>query len=102
MIQTGLDIIGENEILNASLGYVYVQFVNVGVSIDEKYLKKAEENVKKAFSINKDSSLAHSVMGQIHWKRGVILGEILQELSFVQREQLQEALHIQRTFPLSV
>jgi tetratricopeptide (TPR) repeat protein len=72
LIQTGLNIIGENEILSASLGYVYVQFVNVGVSLDEKYLEKAEENVKKAFSININSSLAHSVMGQIHWKRGEI------------------------------
>jgi non-specific serine/threonine protein kinase len=72
LIQTGLDIIGENEILNASLGYVYVQFVNVGVSIDESFLQKAEDHVKKAFSLNQDSSLAHSVMGQIHWKRGEI------------------------------
>jgi TolB-like protein/Tfp pilus assembly protein PilF len=72
LIQTGLKITGENEALNALLGYVYVQFVNVGVSIDESYLEQAEDCVNKAFSINQDSSLAHSVMGQIHWKRGEI------------------------------
>ena len=77
LIQTGLDIIGENEILYASLGYVYVQFVNVGISIDEKFLNEAEKNVNKVFSINPDSALAHSVMGQIHWKRGEIQEAII-------------------------
>lgn len=72
MIQTGLNIIGENEILYALLGYVYVQFINVGVTKDESFLKKAEDNVNRTFSLNQDSSLGYSIMGQIHWKRGDI------------------------------
>jgi serine/threonine protein kinase/tetratricopeptide (TPR) repeat protein len=72
LIQTGLNIIGENEILYALLGYVYVQFINVGVTKDESFLKKAEDNVNKTFSLNQDSSLGYSIMGQIHWKRGDI------------------------------
>jgi len=90
LIQTGLNIIGENEILNASLGYVYVQFVNVGVSIDEKFLIKAEDNANKAFSINPDSALAHSVMGQIHWKRGEIQKAII---------NLKKALEVEPNSP---
>ena len=72
LIETGLNISGKNEILYASLAYIYVQFINLGVSTDEGLLKEAEDYVNKAFSLNQDSSLAHSVMGQIHWKRGEI------------------------------
>lgn len=32
---------------------------------------------------------------RIHWKRGVVFGEILKELDLVKEEQLQEALHTQ-------
>jgi tetratricopeptide (TPR) repeat protein len=90
LIQTGLDIIGENEILNASLGYVYTQFINVGVSTDEIYLKKAEEHIRKAFSINKDSALAHCIQGQIYWKRADIQKA---------KKELKRALEIDPTFP---
>ena len=72
LIQTGLNIIGENEVLNATLGYIYVQIFNVGNSTDESYLQKAKDYANKAFILNPYSAHAHSVMGQVHWKLGYI------------------------------
>lgn len=36
---------------------------------------------------------------RIHWKRGVILGEILKELGFLKEEELKEALNAQISIP---
>ncbi|UCD15494.1 MAG: diguanylate cyclase [Candidatus Omnitrophota bacterium] len=35
---------------------------------------------------------------KIHWKRGIMLGEILKELGFVKQEQLTEVLNVQKEY----
>jgi len=37
---------------------------------------------------------------RIHWKRGVILGDVLKDLGFINQKQLQEVLNIQQDFAL--
>ena len=38
----------------------------------------------------------------MHWRRGVLLGEILKELGFLKEEELAEALDIQKSIPSKV
>jgi serine/threonine protein kinase/tetratricopeptide (TPR) repeat protein len=70
LIQNGLDIVGENELLYEAMGNAHVQYVNFAVSSDESFLKVAEDWVKKLLDLNPNSSLGYSLDGLIRWKRG--------------------------------
>lgn len=61
-LQNGLDIIGENALLYAGMGYVYSQCVNMGLEM-EANIVKAEEFAEKALQLDPDSSEAHLVLG---------------------------------------
>ena len=37
---------------------------------------------------------------RVHWKRGVILGDVLKDLGFIDQKQLQEVLDVQQDFAL--
>jgi TolB-like protein len=69
-LQNGLDIVGENALLCAGMGYVYYQDVNVGLKTDEFYLTKAEQYAKKVFELDPESPYGHLVLGllKICWK----------------------------------
>jgi serine/threonine protein kinase/tetratricopeptide (TPR) repeat protein len=69
-LQNGLDIIGENALLLAGMGYVYAQYANIGVE-HEEYIEKAEEYARKALELDPESAEAHIVLGFTHmWFRG--------------------------------
>jgi len=69
-LQNGLDIIGENALLLAGMGYVYAQYANIGVE-HEEYIEKAEEYARKALEQDPESPEAHIVLGFTHmWFRG--------------------------------
>jgi len=70
LIQEGMNIVGENELLNATMGMVYFQYVNVGIKADEKYLDKAESYAQKTFIMNPDSARGYVLMGMINETRG--------------------------------
>ncbi len=61
-LQDGLEIIGENAVIYAGLGYAFAQYVNIGLE-HEEYVHKAEEYAKKALGLTADSSEAHLVLG---------------------------------------
>ncbi len=61
-LQNGLDIIGENALLLAGMGYVYYQYANIGVG-HEEYIEKAEEYARKALEQDPESAEAHMVLG---------------------------------------
>jgi tetratricopeptide (TPR) repeat protein len=75
-VRNGLALVGENELLLATTAYVYIQFLELGVKPDRRYLDKAEEYVVRAFRINPHSSLGHVVQGLISYKRGDIEGTV--------------------------
>ncbi len=70
LLQNGIDLIGPNELLYATLGYAnffYHRFVN---KADRSYFFKAKEYAGKAFAVNPDSPLAHVVLGWAYWSEG--------------------------------
>ena len=68
-LQEGLEIVGENAVFYAGMGYVYWQYVNIGIE-QEDYLDKAEECAKKAFDLDPESAQGHFLFGMIMLIRG--------------------------------
>jgi non-specific serine/threonine protein kinase len=64
-LKNGLDIIGENALLYAGMGYVYYQYVNAGFK-QEDYISKVEDCIKKVFELEPDSSQGHFLLGLIN------------------------------------
>jgi tetratricopeptide (TPR) repeat protein len=68
-LNNGLDIVGENALLRAGLGYVYWNFVNLGFKGDD-FLDKAEESARAALELDPVSQKSQFVLGLIHNLRG--------------------------------
>jgi non-specific serine/threonine protein kinase len=64
-LEKGLEIVGENAMLYAGIGYVYYSYANLGIKREE-YGKKAESFAQKALEIDPESSEAHFVLGLIN------------------------------------
>ena len=69
LIQNGLDVVGENELLYEAMGNVHVQYVNFGVASDESYLLEAEKWIGKLMNISPNSSQGYFLNGLLYWKR---------------------------------
>ncbi len=70
LIENGLKILGDNEILYADMGHVYTLYIGFGIKKDESIFNKADEYIKKVFAMNPNSSSGHYLKGMIHHRRG--------------------------------
>jgi len=70
LIQTALDLAGDNELLYAAKGIVSWQYVNAAIQPDDGYIEQAEECARKIFELNPDSAPGHSLMGMVHQNQG--------------------------------
>ena len=61
-LHTGLDVFGENEMLNASLGEAYYLLFDFGFEADKAILKKVEEYAIKTFALNHDSAYGYKLL----------------------------------------
>jgi serine/threonine protein kinase len=68
-LQNGLDIIGDNALLYAGLGYAHVQMVNQGIG-QQEHLDEARKYVEKAFSLDKELAQANLVLGLVSMLEG--------------------------------
>ena len=66
--------IGDNEQLYATLGFIYVMYINTGLKPDKFIynLQKAEEYAKKTFDLNPHSPHGHGLIGLTHFFKGNI------------------------------
>ena len=62
-LKSGLELMGDNELLYATLGEAYVQYVNAGLAPPEPYLDKARECASKVFVLNPQSARGHVLSG---------------------------------------
>jgi TolB-like protein/Flp pilus assembly protein TadD len=68
LLESGLEIIGENAVLYAGLSYAYWGYFNI--KAQEKYLNKGIEYADKALEIDPESSEVHHVNGISYFFRG--------------------------------
>ena len=59
-LRRGLEIVGENAVLYAGLGYAYSQYVNIGVKHD---ISESKEYALKALELDPESAEAHLTLG---------------------------------------
>jgi TolB-like protein len=71
-LQKGLDIIGENAVLLAGMGYTYFQHINTGFRTDELTWQKAKEYTERALEIDPESPIAHVVLGLLLPEQGKV------------------------------
>jgi serine/threonine protein kinase len=71
-LEEGLEIIGENELLYASMGWVHLQYVSGGIDVDEAHFTKAKEFARKALVLNPNSSQGYALLGSINEQWGKI------------------------------
>ena len=63
-------LVGDNELIQATIGQAYLLYLVWGIKTDERYLDQAEECARKAFALNPDSGPGHALRGMIAYKRG--------------------------------
>ena len=59
LIQNGLDIVGDNELLFAAMGTIHWQFVNGGIDPSPDYIRRAAEFCDKALAMGGRSAQTH-------------------------------------------
>jgi tetratricopeptide (TPR) repeat protein len=70
ILEAGLKENKDSELLLWGLGYLNWFYVNMGIYLEDTYLKKAEYYVEKIFNLNKESSFGYQLQGLIAYKRG--------------------------------
>lgn len=65
LLQNGLDIVGENPVIYAGMGYAHFQYVNMGVG-QEEHIEKAKEYTRKALELDPDCPQAHVTLGVLY------------------------------------
>jgi non-specific serine/threonine protein kinase len=75
-VRNGLAVVGENDLLLATMAYVYIQYLELGVKPENGYLEQAAEYAQRALRLNAQSCLACVVEGLIGYKSGNIEGTV--------------------------
>lgn len=89
-LKNGLDLVGPNVRLLATLGHVYARYSEIGLDPDGELLAKAADCARRIFELNPDSPRGYSLMGMVKFHSGA-----LREA----REPLERALAANRTDP---
>jgi len=79
LIHEAKAIVGDNELLFAAEGWIYWQYVNVGMrpaATYDEYLRKAEACVERIFALHPESSKGHALRGAIRNHRADPVGSL--------------------------
>jgi serine/threonine protein kinase len=70
LIDAALSIVGDNELLYATKGTVYWQYVNGALKSGGDYIDRAEECTHRVFALNPDSAAGHVLLGMVRHSQG--------------------------------
>ncbi|MFC2096739.1 hypothetical protein ACFLSI_00250 [Bacteroidota bacterium] len=76
LIDKGLQILGDNELLHTAKGIIYLQYINFGISKDRNLLDKGGKCALQALELNPKSSHAYFLLGFIDCWRPNIEGAV--------------------------
>jgi non-specific serine/threonine protein kinase len=79
-LQSGEDIIGDNEYIISARGYIYWQFHNLGIDPDPHYLEKAQECIDQLFTLNENSPDGHRLSGLVKIMRKDEIRSVIEHL----------------------
>lgn len=69
-LRKGIDIVGDNPLLHAGVGYVHWQYINAGISMNEAHLDTVEQCANRCFELEPNSSYGHFLLGVLESTRG--------------------------------
>ena len=69
-LQSGLEIVGENVLLNTGMAEAYLQYYEYGIKADEETLLNVEKYAKKIVEVQPDSDNSYYLLGRIERFRG--------------------------------
>ena len=76
-LNAALKIEGENPLIYAKIGIIYVNLLIVANRIDRSYLKKARQFADKVFELEPNSSMGHTILGFIELYEGNIRDAVI-------------------------
>ena len=71
-LQNGLDLVGSNIRLLATLGHVYARYNEIGLDPDGAFLEKAADCAKRIFELDANSPRGYSLLGTVHFHSGAL------------------------------
>jgi TolB-like protein/tetratricopeptide (TPR) repeat protein len=71
-LKNGLDLVGPNTRLLATLGHAYARYAEIGLDPNGVYLGKAAECAKRMFALDADSSRAYLLLGLVRFHSGAL------------------------------
>ena len=66
LLQRGLEVVGPNELIYASLGYACYDYFRMIDKVDKTYLDRAKEYAEKTLELNANTSHYHVILGSLH------------------------------------
>jgi serine/threonine protein kinase len=70
LVNRALEIVGENALLRAGLGFFYSLAYDFGISHEPETLEQAEYHAARALELDPELGLAHLAMGWVRYKHG--------------------------------
>jgi non-specific serine/threonine protein kinase len=67
-LENGINLIGDNELLLATKGMAYWQYINAGINPDNKYLLEIHGIIEKVFDLNSDFAHGYFLRGVYNYK----------------------------------
>ncbi len=89
-LKNGLDLVGPNIRLLATLGHVYAKYSELGLDSDGELLGKADECAKRIFELDANSSRGYLLLGMVQFHSGALRAA---------REPLEHSLEANPTDP---
>ena len=71
-LKNGLDLVGPNIRLLATLGHVYARYNEIGLDTNGELLEKAAECAKRIFELDANSSRGHALLGIVQFHAGAL------------------------------
>ena len=75
-LHKGIEILGDNTLLQSAIGYANWQFVNAGISGDRVYLDKARACADRILAQDPDSAHGHRLLGLIDIHGGGLVRDV--------------------------
>ena len=73
-LRNAIEMVGENELLLATLGHVHIGYLHSGVSADPAHIDRAHECAERIFALNPDSRHGHRLRGVVEFQKGNLRG----------------------------
>jgi len=92
LLNNALNIIGENALLYAGLGWSCAMSYDFGISHDQETLLRGERYAARAVELDPSLGLAHVAMGYVRYKQGDLAGMVRHSMRAVELDRTIDAL----------